>query len=168
MPADFTILKNKFSPQYLRIFYYYFRVRYKISKFILILKKFYCKIDEWQVNIYAEVAQLVERLPSKQAVASSSLVFRSIESLFIDSLFIFRRRHPQTRNCCSCCSQQFEFYPQGVRNSVKARVDRLRCCWSPRLPQIKKESFIDSFLICGDIDECNLLSALIITDGAII
>ena len=79
MPVDFTILKNKFSPQYLRIFYYYFRVRYKISKFILILKKFYCRIDQWQVNIYAEVAQLVERLPSKQAVASSSLVFRSIK-----------------------------------------------------------------------------------------
>ena len=44
-------------------------------------------MDEWQVDIYAEVAQLVERLPSKQAVASSSLVFRLLKKSRLSTLF---------------------------------------------------------------------------------
>ena len=44
--------------------------------FILIFKNVYCIIFLYKLNICAEVAQLVEYLPSKQTVASSSLVFR--------------------------------------------------------------------------------------------
>ena len=48
------------------------------------------------------------------------------ESIALALYFYARVRHTRTRNSCSCCSQLFEFYPQGVGISVKARAARLR------------------------------------------
>lgn len=61
------------------------------SEKFLILKNVYSNIRFVKLIGFAEVAQLVERLPSKQAVASSSLVFRSIYSKVSNLAFLMLR-----------------------------------------------------------------------------